>query len=46
MTLDVKSISQDPGRLLVFFALLLIVRGVPSLQVYRQGSSGPGSGWR
>jgi Kef-type K+ transport system membrane component KefB len=36
MTLDLKAISQDPGRLLVFFALLLIVRGLPSLQVYRR----------
>ena len=36
MTLDVKAISQDPVRLLVFFVLLLIVRGVPSLLVYRR----------
>ena len=35
MTLDLKAISQDPLRLLLFFALLLIVRGLPSLLVYR-----------
>jgi Kef-type K+ transport system membrane component KefB len=35
MTLDVKAISQDPLRLLVFILLLLIVRGLPSLLVYR-----------
>jgi Kef-type K+ transport system membrane component KefB len=36
MTLDLKAISQDPLRLLLFFALLLIVRGLPSLLVYRR----------
>jgi Kef-type K+ transport system membrane component KefB len=36
MTLDLKAISQDPGRLLLFFVLLLIVRGLPSLLVYRR----------
>ncbi len=36
MTLDLKAISQDPLRLLVFFLLLLIVRGLPSLLVYRR----------
>ena len=35
MTLDLKAISQDPLRLLVF-SLLLIVRGLPSLLVYRR----------
>ncbi|MBV9093451.1 MAG: cation:proton antiporter [Streptosporangiaceae bacterium] len=35
MTLDLKAISEDPLRLLTFFALLLIVRGLPSLLVYR-----------
>jgi len=35
MTLDLKAISQDPLRMLIFFALLLIVRGLPSLLVYR-----------
>ena len=36
MTLDLKAISQDPLRVLIFFALLLIVRGLPSLLVYRR----------
>jgi Kef-type K+ transport system membrane component KefB len=36
MTLDLKAIARDPGRLLIFFALLLIVRGLPSLLVYRR----------
>ena len=36
MTLDLKAISQDPARLLVLFLLLLLVRGLPSLLVYRR----------
>jgi Kef-type K+ transport system membrane component KefB len=36
MSLDLKSIAQNPLRLLVFFLLLLIVRGLPSLLVYRR----------
>ena len=36
MTLDLKAISQDPLRLLIFLLLLLIVRGLPSLLVYRR----------
>jgi Kef-type K+ transport system membrane component KefB len=36
MTLDVKSIVQNPVRLIVFFLLLLVVRGLPSLLVYRR----------
>jgi Kef-type K+ transport system membrane component KefB len=36
MTLDLKAIAQDPLRLLLFFALLLVVRGLPSLLVYRR----------
>ena len=36
MTLDIKTIAQNPGRLLVFFFLLLVVRGLPSLLVYRR----------
>jgi Kef-type K+ transport system membrane component KefB len=36
MTLDLKAISQDPLRLLLFLGLLLIVRGLPSLLVYRR----------
>jgi len=36
MTLDLKAIARDPLRLLLFFALLLVVRGLPSLLVYRR----------
>jgi Kef-type K+ transport system membrane component KefB len=36
MTLDLKAIIQDPLRMLLFFALLLVVRGLPSLLVYRR----------
>ncbi len=36
MTLDLKAIGQDPLRLVVLFLLLLIVRGVPSLVIYRR----------
>jgi Kef-type K+ transport system membrane component KefB len=36
MTLDLKAISHDPLRLFIFFLLLLIVRGLPSLLVYRR----------
>ena len=36
MNLDVKSIIEEPLRLLVFFVLLLVVRGLPSLLVYRR----------
>ncbi len=35
MTIDVHAIVSDPLRLLVFTGLLLIVRGLPSLLVYR-----------
>jgi Kef-type K+ transport system membrane component KefB len=36
MTLDLKAISQDPLRLILFFLMLLVVRGLPSLLVYRR----------
>jgi Kef-type K+ transport system membrane component KefB len=36
MTLDVASIARNPLRLLVFLALLLAVRGLPALFVYRK----------
>ncbi|HEX6452016.1 MAG TPA: cation:proton antiporter, partial [Trebonia sp.] len=36
MAIDLKSIVQHPLRLLLFLALLLIVRGLPSLLVYRR----------
>jgi Kef-type K+ transport system membrane component KefB len=36
MNLDVRSIIAAPLRLLVFFVLLLVVRGLPALLVYRR----------
>jgi len=39
MTLDVDSIAENPLRLLVFFVLLLLVRGLPALLVYRRALS-------
>ena len=36
MGLDVGAIIADPLRLLIFLALLLVVRGLPSLLVYRR----------
>jgi Kef-type K+ transport system membrane component KefB len=35
MALDVRSIAEAPARLLVFFVLLLVVRGLPALVVSR-----------
>jgi Kef-type K+ transport system membrane component KefB len=35
MTIDVRSIIANPLRLFVFFVLLLVVRGLPSLLIYR-----------
>jgi Kef-type K+ transport system membrane component KefB len=36
MALDVRSIAAAPLRLLVFFLLLLVFRGLPALLVYRR----------
>jgi Kef-type K+ transport system membrane component KefB len=36
MTLDLEAIAADPLRVLVFFLLLLGVRGLPALLVYRR----------
>ena len=36
MTLDVRSIAEAPGRLIAFFLLLLLIRGAPSLLLYRR----------
>lgn len=36
MNLDLRSIAEAPDRLAVFFVLLLVVRGLPSLFVYRR----------
>ena len=35
MTIDLKAISADPLRVIVLLVLLLVVRGLPSLLVYR-----------
>jgi Kef-type K+ transport system membrane component KefB len=35
MSLDIRSIAEAPLRLLAFFVLLLVVRGVPALFLYR-----------
>ena len=39
MTLDIRSIAETPLRLVAFFALLLVVRGVPALFLYRRDLS-------
>ncbi len=39
MTLDIRSIAETPLRLAAFFALLLVVRGVPALFLYRRDLS-------
>ena len=36
MNLDLGSIADAPARLVVFFALLVAVRGLPSLLIYRR----------
>jgi Kef-type K+ transport system membrane component KefB len=36
MSLDVRSIAEAPVRLVAFFVLLLVVRGVPALFLYRR----------
>jgi Kef-type K+ transport system membrane component KefB len=36
MTLDIAGIAQNPLRLLLFVALLLVIRGLPSLLIYRR----------
>lgn len=35
MSLDIDSIAENPARLLVFFALMFAVRGLPCLLIYR-----------
>jgi Kef-type K+ transport system membrane component KefB len=39
MNLDLGSIAEAPVRLLVFFVLLLVVRGLPALVLYRHDLS-------
>ena len=36
MGLDVHSIVQDPARMLIFFALMVAVRGLPVLVIFRR----------
>ena len=36
MALDVVSIADNPARMLVFFALMFALRGLPSLLIYRR----------
>jgi len=36
MSLDLDAIAEAPERMLVFFLLLLVVRGLPALVLYRQ----------
>jgi Kef-type K+ transport system membrane component KefB len=36
MNIDLKAIAQDPARLLLLLAMLLIIRGLPSMLVYRR----------
>src|SRR3954449_8842603 len=36
MNLDIKSIAHAPQRLLVFFVLLVVVRGLPAMGLYRR----------
>ncbi|MEB3331020.1 MAG: cation:proton antiporter [Synechococcaceae cyanobacterium] len=40
-TLDIASILQNPHRLLIFFVLLLLVRGLPQWFLYRQAIPDP-----
>jgi Kef-type K+ transport system membrane component KefB len=41
MGLDLRSIVQSPGRLILFFVLLLVVRGLPTLVIYRSALPPP-----
>ena len=41
MTLDVPAMVKNPLRVLVFLALLLVVRGLPSLVIYRRSLPRP-----
>jgi Kef-type K+ transport system membrane component KefB len=36
MTLDIAGIAQNPLRLVIFVVLLLVIRGLPSLLIYRR----------
>jgi Kef-type K+ transport system membrane component KefB len=41
MGLDLRSIVQSPDRLILFFVLLLVVRGLPTLLIYRSALPRP-----
>ena len=41
MALDLQSIVEAPGRLLLFFVLLFVVRGLPTLLLYRSALALP-----
>ena len=41
MGLDLRSILHAPGRLILFFLLLLVVRGLPTLLLYRSALPRP-----
>jgi Kef-type K+ transport system membrane component KefB len=41
ITLDLRSIVHEPARLVLFFVLLLVVRGLPTLLLYRTALSRP-----
>jgi Kef-type K+ transport system membrane component KefB len=41
MSLDLRSIVHSPGRLILFFVLLLVVRGLPTLLIYRSALRRP-----
>jgi Kef-type K+ transport system membrane component KefB len=43
MALDVKSVVADPARMLVFFVLLLVIRGGPIVLIYRRWMGGRGA---
>jgi Kef-type K+ transport system membrane component KefB len=36
MTLDIGGIAHNPARVIVFFLLLLVIRGLPSMLIYRK----------
>jgi Kef-type K+ transport system membrane component KefB len=44
--LDVASIASNPGRLVLFFALLLVVRGLPQMLIYRRAFPEARERWR
>jgi len=44
--LDVKSIVENPGRLVLFFVMLLVVRGLPQVLIYRKALPDSRQRWR